>query len=193
MRHAMAAAAAVAARCQNHPPLLVHHCPQCRHWPHHTERRRWGERRCCAAALLSRSNLMRNVTTTTTTMTMTPMPMMAMMASLGRLQNELFVLLFTLFLGQIGFLSQTASSQSSQHGKESLDKGICTYSDVMLSNRVRVGWVGCRWPHLGKRIEPHWQILVWPQTLACFFSGTSLYFVLCPRKIRFFFWWEMSI
>ena len=52
------------------------------------------------------------------------------------LQNELFVLLCTLFLGRIGFLSQIASPQSSQQGKEDRDKGVCTNSSVTLSNHV---------------------------------------------------------
>ena len=58
------------------------------------------------------------------------------------LQNELFMLVCTLFLGRIGFLIQNTFSQTSQQGKEGLEKGICTNSGVVPSKCVHVGWVG---------------------------------------------------
>ncbi len=59
-------------------------------------------------------------------------------------KNKSLVLMFTLFFCWIGFLSQTALSQPSQQGKESLDKGICTDSRVTHSNYVR------HWMHQGE-------------------------------------------
>jgi hypothetical protein len=80
------------------------------------------------------------------------------------LQNESFVLMCTLFLGQIGYLSQTALSQPSQQGKEDLDKDICSNFGMMPSNRLRTGWVVVEVasPQEGERVTL--AILVWPQT-----------------------------
>jgi hypothetical protein len=53
------------------------------------------------------------------------------------------MLVSTLLLSPMGFLSQNALSQPSQQGKEGLDEGASTNSRVMLSNCVR------RWMHQG--------------------------------------------
>ncbi len=39
-----------------------------------------------------------------------------------------------------------------------------------------------RWPHLEKGKKPHWQILVWPQTLACFFWDVSVICVVSQNN-----------
>jgi hypothetical protein len=95
------------------------------------------------------------------------------------LQNESFVLVCTLFLGRIGFLSQIALPQPSHHQKEGLDEGICTNSNVTPRSCVCVGWVGVEVasPWEGERATL--AILVWPQTLACFFWDDSVFCILC--------------
>jgi hypothetical protein len=91
------------------------------------------------------------------------------------LQNELFVLVGTLFLGQIGFLSQTATPQPSQQGKEGQDEGICPDSSMMLSNCVH-HWMGrVEVSSLLDGERATIAILVWPQTLPCFFWDVSIF------------------
>ncbi len=50
------------------------------------------------------------------------------------------MLVCTRFIGQIGFLRETASSRPSQQGKKGRDEGVCSDS-LTLSNRVR-RWMG---------------------------------------------------
>ena len=131
--------------------------------------------------------------TTMTTMTT------AMMASLGRLelgamlalQNESFVLVCTLFFGWIGFLSQTALSQPSQHKQEGLEEGVCTNSDVTPSNRVHVGWVGVEMtsPWEGERATGNFGLAT---NLSLLFLGRLCILCCVPQKSGFF-WQEMSI
>jgi hypothetical protein len=72
-------------------------------------------------------------------------------------------------LGWIGFLSKTVSAQPSSQGMEGLEKGGCTDSSVTPINRVRhwTGWVEVA--SLPEDERATLVILVWPQTLACFF------------------------
>jgi hypothetical protein len=82
-------------------------------------------------------------------------------------------------------LSKATLPPPSQQGKEGLGKGNCTDSSVPPNNPVRhwTGWVEVASPPEGERATL--VILVWPQTLACFFWGVS---VLCvvPHKKYFF-------
>jgi hypothetical protein len=87
--------------------------------------------------------------------------------SASLMHNERLVCTFS--LGRIGFLSKTASSRPSQQGKEGLDEGSCTDSSMTPNNHVChwTGWVEVASPPEGERATL--TILVWPQTLACFF------------------------
>jgi hypothetical protein len=64
---------------------------------------------------------------------------------------------------------QSPLSQPSQQVKEGLDKGNWTDSNVAPNNCVHhwTGWVEVALPLEGERAEL--VVLVWPQTLACFF------------------------
>ncbi len=91
------------------------------------------------------------------------------------LQKKSFVLVRTLFLGQIGFLSQTALSRPSQQGKEGWDEGICANSSMTLSNRV-LCWVGrVEVSSLLDGEKATMAILVWSQTLPYFFWDVYIF------------------
>ncbi len=107
-------------------------------------------------------------------------------------KNKLLVLVWTLFLGWIGFLSKTALSQPSQQGNTCLDKGVSTISRARLSNCVR------HWMHQGggglalRKGTSHIGDFGLATNLSLFFSEMLLYFVLCLTKMIFF-WQKMSI
>ena len=102
------------------------------------------------------------------------------------LQNESFVLVCTLFFGWIGFLSQTALSQPSQHKQEGLEEGVCTNSDVTPSNRVHVGWVGVEMtsPWEGERATGNFGLATNLSLL--FFWDISVFCVVSQKNQVFF-------
>ena len=102
----------------------------------------------------------------------------------GIYKNESFVLMCTLFLGRIGFLSKTALSQPSQQGKEGLDKNVFTNSSMMLRNCIchGMGLVGDGLTL--RRGKIHIGDLGLATNLG-FLGGKFLYFVLCPTKNSF--------
>ncbi len=99
-------------------------------------------------------------------------------------KNELLVIVLTWFLGRIGFLSRTASSQPSQQGKEGLDKGVSTDSKARLSNCVHC------WMHQGergltsRRGKSHIGNFGLAQNLSLFFLG-RLWILCCVPQNHF--------
>ncbi len=95
------------------------------------------------------------------------------------------VLVRTWFLGQICFLSKTASSQPSQQGKDGLDKGISTNSRATLSICVH------RWMHQGRggvtlrREKGHNGDFGLATNLSCFFWDISVFCVVFHKNLLF--------
>ena len=105
----------------------------------------------------------------------------------GATKSDLFVLVCTFFLGRIGLLSKTASSQPSQQGKEGLDGGVCTNSSMTLRNCAH-HWIGLGGGGLNLRMRrgmSHIGDFDLTTNFSLFFLGLSCILCWTPQNLFF--------